>query len=213
MTRRLFVPVNPTDLERYTKKWVPRRAKKPLAVIRGLDVMKRALQSLPPRELCMLFVVRVLRVEQDDVSELFFVRQSNISYRLERAEYRIQLHAKLHDLCSETMLRRALFDVGMNELAVRQVLGVAKTSSQSATAETLEVSQGSIRHTFATAVNRLKEKMDSIKNGKAAYDYLTLIESNYNQLRQIFSQQRFAWKVGDSGYVTAPKKKLKVGEK
>ena len=126
-------------------------------MIRSLDVFKRALQRLPPRELQMLYTVRVLRVEQEELTSIYRVRQSNISYRLDRAEYRIQLHAQIAELCSETQLRRVLYDVGMCESAVRIVLGVVKTSSQSATANALDVTQGSVRHIFSTAIGKLEE--------------------------------------------------------
>lgn len=153
MARKLFLTIDPLDLERYTQKEKVKRSPKTLEIVRGLDIFKRALQALPPRELYMLYAVRVLRVEQDDISELFHVRQSNISYRLERATVRIQLHTKIANTCSETALRRVLYAVGLPETSVRAALGVVKTTSQSATAEALKVTQGSVRHIFATAIS------------------------------------------------------------
>ena len=110
----------------------------------------------------MLYAVRVLRVEQDELTSLYSVRQSNISYRLDRAEYRIQLHAEISSICSETQLRRVLYDVGISESAVRAVLGVVKTSSQSATANALNVTQGSVRHIFSTAITKLSESSNEV---------------------------------------------------
>jgi hypothetical protein len=202
MARKLFLTVDPVDLDRYTRKKVPRRTSKNIQVVRGIDLLKRALQSLPPRELAMLYAVKVLRVEQDDISERFKVRQSNISYRLERACTRIQLHFKIAQTCSETALRRVLYDIGLAEPSVRAVLGVVKTTSQSATANTLKVTQGSVRHIFATAIARLREKKDQVPDGDRAYKLLTIIESSYNQLRSISIQSRWAWKVGNTNYPT-----------
>jgi len=205
--RRLFMTIDPATLERYTQQKKLSREKRPLEIIRGIDILRRALQSLPPRELYMLYAVKVLKVEQDDVSDLFHVRQSNISYRLERAIYRIKLHAQLNDLCSETTLRKALYAVGLPEDSVSAVLGVAKTTSQSATADALCVTQGSVRHKFFTAVTKLREQKDTIPNGEAVYKYLSTIEANYNQLRSIQMQSRWDWKVGDTNYLTKSKKK------
>jgi len=208
MGRKLFMRVDPYALDRYTKKKVPRRRKKTLEAIWFLDILKRALQSLPPRELTIVYAVKVLRVEQDEVKDLFNVRQSNISYRLERAFYRIQLHKQIADTCSEAALRIVLYDVGMSEAAVRAVLGVVKTSSQSATAEVLKVTQGSIRHLFATALEKVAAAPKTIPNRDKAYQLLNLIQMNYNQLRSIASQSRWVWKIGDSNYPT-PREKVK----
>jgi predicted XRE-type DNA-binding protein len=169
-------------------------------------LMKRALQVLPPRELYMLYAVKVLRVEQDEITDLFHVRQSNISYRLERANCRIKLHSRIAETCSETTLRRVLYEVGLGEFAVRAVLGVVKTSSQSATAQALNVTQGSVRHLFATAIERLQEaSVAHVPNRKEALELLILIEMNYNQLRSIKIQDRWKWKVGSSNYLTPRK--------
>jgi DNA-directed RNA polymerase specialized sigma24 family protein len=206
MPRKLFLVIDPQDLDRYTKKKIPKTRKRPLEVVRKIDLLRRSLQLLPPRELYMLFAVKVLRVEQDEITELFHVRQSNISYRLERANYRIKLHSQISETCSETTLRKVLYAVGMNEFAVRAVLGVVKTSSQSATAEALGVTQGSVRHLFATAISRLRdESSKDVPNRDAALSLLLLIELNYNQLRSIKIQERWVWKVGSSNYPTPRK--------
>ncbi len=134
MARKLFLIIDPYDLDRYTKKAVCHGKKRNLEIIRKLDLLRRSMQLLPPRELYMLYAVKALRVEQDDITDIFHVRQSNISYRLERAVCRIKLHTQIMETCSETGLRRVLYKVGVGEGTVRAVLGVFKTSSQSATA-------------------------------------------------------------------------------
>jgi len=199
--RKLFLVVDPLDLDRYTKKKIPRKRGRNLEIIQRIDLLRRALQALPPRELYMLYAVKVLRVEQEEITDLFHVRQSNISYRLERANYRIQLHHKMAETCSETTLRRVLYDAGLAEQVVRAVLGVVKTSSQSATATALGVTQGSVRHLFATAIARLKDDTtEHISDREDALNLLLLIEMNYNQLRSIKIQERWEWKVKGSNY-------------
>lgn len=200
MSRKLFMRVDPRLLERYTKKVIPRRRKRTPETLKSLAILKRSLQALPPRELNMLFAIKVLKVEQDDIKELYNVRQSNISYRLERAQYRIELHRQIADICSETELRRALYDVGLPEVAVRAVLGVIKTSSQSATAEALGVTQGSVRHLYSTALQKLKNASDAIPGKVQAHRLMSLIALNYNQLRAIKPQSRWEWKVGCTNY-------------
>lgn len=200
MSRKLFLRVDPRLLERFTKKIIPRRRKKTLETLQHLAVLKKALQALPPRELNMLFAIKVLKVDQDDIKELYNVRQSNISYRLERAQYRIELHKQISDLCSETELRRILYDVGLPEIVVKTVLGVVKTSSQSATAEALNVTQGSVRHLYSTALKKLSEVSDDVVGKERAFQLMSLIALNYNQLRAIKNQQRWEWKVGKTNY-------------
>lgn len=190
MPRQLFRQVENRALERYTKKNVPRRRKASFEKIQMLAQLRRSLQALPPRELQMLYMVKVLRVEQEEARKIYAVRQSNISYRLDRAKDRIALHNEMLTLASETQLRRRLFDLGFSEHTVRAVTGVVRTTSQSAAAEALAVSQGSVRHIFATAVLRLGESYPNSPELKL----LKLVERSYNQLRAISTQKRWLWK-------------------
>ena len=82
MARQFFTQLDNHTLERYTKKEIPRRRRATPAKVRKLCNLHRALQALPPRELQMLYMVRVLRVEQEEARRIYAVRQSNISYRL-----------------------------------------------------------------------------------------------------------------------------------
>ena len=210
MSRRFFSVIDPQELDRYTRKEISRRRRKPLEVIRRLEILKRSLQLLPPRELSMLYAVKVLRVEQEEITDLFHVRQSNISYRLERANYRIKLHAQIAETCSETNLRKALLSLGLNDFAISSILGVVKTSSQSATAKSLGVTQGSVRHLYSVAISKLEnESSQDIPYRDEALALLKLIEMNYNHLRSIKIQDRWFWKVGDSNYLNSDKNKKK----
>jgi len=205
MGKKLFLRTDPVELDRYTKKNIPRRRQQTLETIRGIDLLKRAMQALPPRELIMLFVTKVNGCEQDDVTHLFNVRQSNISYRLDRAEKRIQLQAQLLSTCSETALRRALHKVGVSEPAVRAILGVVKTSSQSATAEALKITQGAVRSLYADAIEKLKKHTGDFPEKTPSIRLLEIIEMNYNNLRSIKSQKRWQWKVRGTNY-SGPRK-------
>lgn len=190
MARKFFTQLDNHTLERYTKKEVPRRRRATPKKMRLLCNLRRALQALPPRELQMLYMVRVLRVEQEEARRVYAVRQSNISYRLDRAKSRIKLHEEMLSLVSETQLRRKLLELGLPENTIRAVTGVVRTTSQTAAAEALSISQGSVRHMFSQAIKRLEE---TDPQGKEL-QLLKLVERSYNQLRAIASQQRWVWK-------------------
>ena len=196
MTRQLFLRTDPVELDRYELKSVPRRLKFSTEKIHHMDLLKRAIQSLPPRELQMLYTDHVLGVGQEEASSLFCVRQSNLSYRVQRANKRITLYAGLNRIISETSLRRSLLRLGMTEDRVRIVLGVAKTTSQSATAEAFKISQGSVRYIFASAL----KKVEASLNGTPVHQLLLEVEQNYNQLRAIQPQKRWQWKVLETNY-------------
>jgi DNA-directed RNA polymerase specialized sigma24 family protein len=157
--------------------------------------LRRALQALPPRELQMLYMVRVLKVEQEEARRIYAVRQSNISYRLDRAKSRIKLHDEMLSLVSETQLRRKLLELGLPENTIRAVTGVVRTTSQTAAAEALKISQGSVRHMFSQAIKRLEETEPTAPE----LELLKLVERSYNQLRAISSQQRWIWKKSAGG--------------
>jgi len=190
LSRQLFRQVDPRFLERYTKKDIPRHRRISPEKLRMVVKLKRAMQELPPRELAMLFSVKINGIEQEEVRRIYAVRQSNVSYRLNRSRERIQLHLQIFDLVSETQLRRTLLDLGLNDHTIRAVTGVVRTSSQTAAADALEVSQGSVRHIYSQALQLLEEKLPK----SSELELLRLIECNYNQLRCIEAQERWAWK-------------------
>lgn len=195
----LFIRTDPADLERYTTQNVPRRRKIPPEKAWRLELMRRALQSIPPRELQMLYAVKVLNIEQEEIAGLYNVRQSNISYRLERAVKRIRLFTELTQITSETQLRRRLIDLGIGEAGIRAVLGVVKTTSQSATAKTLGISQGSVRHLYAAAVERITSFDEAGKESAL----LAAVAANFSQMRAIETQGRWRWKVDGLNYPNA----------
>lgn len=189
---------DPRALDRYTKTDTPRRVKITPEKARNLDLLTRALQNIPPREMMMLYQTVALRVEQEEICSLYRVRQSNVSYRIERAHYRIELFVRLISQMSETSLRRALIQTKFSPAAIQTILGVVKTTSQSATAEALGASQGSVRHIFTTALSKLA----SLEGYSEALGVLRTVETNFNQLRAIRTQRRWQHKVGGSNYPT-----------
>ena len=201
MPRQLFRSIDPTLLDRYSdrrREGFGRRM--PLELRRSLDLFRRSLQSLPARELRMLFQSFVLKVDQDDIASLFLVRQSNISYRLQRTEERLKLRREIQSIASETTLRNALLDAGTPLPFVDICLGILKTFSQTVTANGLGVSQGSVRHAFDTTRKRIEEYRPPTpqqeQERQALLQMMTLATANWNRLQEIEAQNRYAWKRG-----------------
>jgi hypothetical protein len=78
---------------------------------------------------------------------------------------------------------------------VRAVLGVVRTSSQSVTAKTLGVSQGSIRNLYLTALSKLEGGKGLIQDRERVLQLLRLVELSYNCLREICCKQMYKWKI------------------
>lgn len=201
MVRRFFQPVDPSKLDQYTdrrREGLGRR--KPAAVVRALDLFRRSLQSLPYRELQMLFHKQVLRVDQDDIANLFLVRQSNISYRLQRAIERLKLRNEIQSIASETTLRNALLDAGTPYPSVGIVLAVLKTFSQKLTGTGLGLTQGIVRHTFEATFKQIEayepRSPQQERDRQALLHMMRLAAANWNRLHEIEAQSRFAWKRG-----------------
>jgi len=191
MGRSLFVITDPRVLETYSHEKPSRRRRSSPEKLRYLVRLRQGLQSLPPRELSMLYLVKAKRNIQELVSPLFSVRQSNVSYRLNRAQERIRLHHEFLEICSETQLRRQLIEAGLTEPIIRMVTGTVRTTSQSATAQALSTSQGTIRHHFDVVL----KKLESIAPDSPALALLRKMRANPNGLRALNPQSRFQWKV------------------
>jgi DNA-directed RNA polymerase specialized sigma24 family protein len=213
MPRRFFEVVDPSKLDQYTdrrREGIGRR--KPAAVVRSLDLFRRSLQCLPYRELQMLFHKQVLRVDQDDIATLFLVRQSNISYRLQRAEERLKLRHEIQSVASETTLRNALLDAETPPRIVDIVLGVLKTFSQKLAAAGLGLTQATVRNAFDKTLKRIAAYQPPTPRQEAERQALLrmmcLVNSHWNQLHEIDPQSRYSWKRGKKPKPTqaAPKK-------
>lgn len=195
--RQLYMRTDPRELDRYTKNSIPKRRKINREVQNNLQLLRRALHGLPPRELMMIFETKVLENEQDEICCLYNVRQSNISYRLDRATKRIKFFFLLNQMMSESEFRRLLIQAKFNDRVIRTLLGVCKTTSQTATAKAFGATQGNVRHVFISASAKLTERCPE----SMALEVLELVDKHFNLLRSIETQRRFAHKVRDSNYI------------
>lgn len=202
MSRHKFQQVELDFFDRceWSKNRAIRSRKISLETRKHLSILRRALQALPPRELQFLYLKRCKGLVQNETCKIYSVEQQNISYRLNRASERISLHYKIYSLCSETQLRRKLFDLGLSEDSVRIITGVVKTSSQAAIAKLLSVSLGSIRYAYAKALDRMEKECPDSNELKL----LKLIERNLCQLRCNAGQERWKWKKSRLGASDVP---------
>ncbi len=198
MPKRLYIDGLNFDLFSSTRLKLPRR-KLPLETRRHLDLFRRALQLLPVRELSILFQLHVLNQQQDDISPLYEVRQGNISYHRQRAITRIKLHHAIWSLISETRFRQALIDANVPHHEIPIVLGIIKTSSQTAAAQANGTSQPKVRATWERAQRSLQRHRPNDPAAQQlhakALALVALIRENLNQLRAFTVQSRFQYKV------------------
>lgn len=203
------VTMLPDDMRRYDyycRKEGDRYRKTNQEVRRNIEMLRRALQILPPRELDMIFATKVNLGIQDKIRERFSVQQSNISYRLAQSWKRIKLYIRISEMMSETRLRTLLFQAQIPNLSVQIVLGFVKTENQSVTARSLGLTQGKARGLFLLTLKAIQETTKLRPKDKTKLlELLNLINENFNRLRAPQSQERWSWKVGDSNYTSVVK--------
>lgn len=155
--------------------------------------LRMATSVIPRRELQMMCAHLVWGKGQEEIARQNTVTQGDVSYRIKRARERMALWHKIDSILKESELREILyheFSLGMVEIAV--VLGIYRTTSQSVCAKALRLTQGNVRHTFV----RVKELVAS-KNtveAKRVTEVLTILSNNYNRLRALDHQSRWAKK-------------------
>jgi DNA-directed RNA polymerase specialized sigma24 family protein len=199
--RKLFIPTSPTVMDGYETRLTSVRRRLSEETVRQMDLFRRGLQAIPPRELRMIFKHHVHEAGQEDVASLFDVRQSNISYRMKASQARIKLFVELKSIVSESAFRSALFRAGCDLRTVELVLGVSKTCSQRAVADAMGINQGTVRAAVATAVRKIRELAQSGDTDAAkSVELLGVVTKNYNKLRAIRPQKRWSAKVGQSLY-------------
>lgn len=200
MGRTFFLLTDPVKLDRYTNHRPPRRRRKPLALVRELDGFKRSLQCLPRRELQILYQSQVLHVQQDDIADLLLVRQTNCSYRLQRAQERLKLHHQIRAIGSETRCRAALLAAGVSQERTLIALGILRTLSMSTVARSLNVKPSHVRHSFDAARRSVEAHVpttpEETRDRQTLLQMMDLAQANWNQLMEIEPQGRFAWKRG-----------------
>jgi hypothetical protein len=195
--KQLIQQVDPLILDQYawSRDDILRRRSKPLETVKYLSILRRALQALPPRELQFVYLQRAKGLIQEETRKIYSVRQQNISYRLIRASQRIVLHYKLMTLSSETSIRRRLLDLGFSADLIRVITGIVRTSSQTATAEALGVSPGSIRYSYSKVLNTL-EVHDQTQAIRLLQGQISETEIRRRLINQGFPLDHVQWVAG-----------------
>jgi hypothetical protein len=196
------------DLDRFphtkrnSHRWQRRRLASETALL--LELQRRALVNLPPHESQILYQLKALQCSQGEISELHKVRQSNISYHLERSQYRIRLHVKLSQICSETTIHRVLCRLNsllvkdkkmpMSDEEILTFKAVLKSSAQSRVAEVLGVKIQKAKDPYRKISKLLQEYQHSIPEAQQVLDYIAVVSSNWNQLCPPKLQGRWRWR-------------------
>ena len=145
-----------------------------------IELVKQAMDSLPPREADFVELYYFRRLRQSDIAAIFSVSQPTVCYRLARAAARIRFLLHLPEIDREKM-QKELTGFLSDPLDVRILLLMWETTCQSEAAKRLGVSQGLVRHRFLRAVAQMRANRRFRRYVKL-FDY---IAANLNILREV----------------------------
>ncbi|MCB9584567.1 MAG: hypothetical protein H6718_04185 [Polyangiaceae bacterium] len=114
------------------------------------------LDRLPEREADIVQLYFQLGKKQSEIAGVFGITQAAVSYRLQRAVRRLKFYVDMPTFDPQE-LRADLMTVIPETPIVDVLVSIADTSCQSATAEELRVTQGSVRARLMTGTRRLKK--------------------------------------------------------
>lgn len=121
-----------------------------------LERIQTLLDDLPPMEADYVDLYYYRRKKQTDIADMFGVSQPTVCYRLQRAAARIQFLLSLPPISEkevESTMRKFLTE----EIDVRIMVQMLKTTCQSEVAKRLKVSQGLVRHRFIRAIEKMRD--------------------------------------------------------
>lgn len=121
-----------------------------------LERIQTLLDDLPPMEADYVDLYYYHRKKQTDIAEMFGVSQPTVCYRLQRAAARIQFLLSLPPI-SETEVEVTMRKFLTEEIDVRIMVQMLKTTCQSEVAKRLKVSQGLVRHRFIRAIEKMRD--------------------------------------------------------
>ena len=153
--------------------------------------LERHLDRIPPAEADYLFLYFFKGKRQDDIAAIFGRTQADVSYRLNRGIERIRFLESLPEVSEieveETLanLRSPTGEPLISEFNLRILLGMLRSTCQSAVARELGISQGKVRHRFVTSIGRIQA---AVQEGILPRRFLSLFECvarNGNILKEI----------------------------
>lgn len=131
-----------------------------------LERIQTLLDDLPPNEADYIDLYYYRHKKQTDIAKMFNVSQPTVCYRLQRAAARIMFLLSLPPI-SEDEVEFTMRKFLTEEIDVRIMVQMLKTTCQSEVAKRLNVSQGLVRHRFIRAI----EKMRDAKRYEDGYRY------------------------------------------
>ena len=150
-----------------------------------IEHVRAVLDQLPPREADFVDLYYFKRLRQTDIAAIFGCSQPTVCYRLARAADRIRFLLNLPQVDKDRM-ERDLSGFLNDPLDVQIMIQMWQTTCQSAVAESLNVSQGLVRHRFLRTLTRMRQNPNLVKY-VVLFDY---ISANLNILREV---QRPVW--------------------
>lgn len=153
--------------------------------VANIQRIQDLLPEIPDREADFIELYYFRRKRQVEIAKLFQVSQPTVCYRLQRACSRIQFLMAIPKT-TEKELRRELGKLVDDPKDVNIMVGMWKTTCQSAVAKDLGVSQGLVRHRFLRTVKKLK----AAKGQEKLVKLFEIISDNLNILREV---QRPTW--------------------
>lgn len=161
------------------------------------EKLAAVIEKLPPREKDIVRLYYEKGKDQRDIGVILNITQGDVSYRLKRAIKRIKFMLKLPNLEEESM-RLKLLGLLPNEQYVSIMIGIYKTSSQSAVAKEIGLSQGKIRYRFLRGLEIIQKNMSSDAVLQEYFEAFSMISGAFNICRELESQERWQSKFMDS---------------
>jgi hypothetical protein len=148
-----------------------------------LDRLHQHLDRIPPVEADYIFLYYLKGKRQDDIAAIFHRTQADVSYRLNRGVERIRFLESLPDVTEDQI--QASLATTIPEFNLRILLGMFRTTCQSAVARELGISQGKVRHRFVSSITVIRQ---AVEDGRLDPCFLTLFERiarNGNILQEV----------------------------
>lgn len=147
--------------------------------------VRSVLSQIPAREADFVELYYFNRVRQTAIAQLFNLSQPTVCYRLQRAAARIRyiLDMPTHDVW---LLEQDLRGVLTDEVDIKIMLGMLRTTCQSEVAQEIGVTQGFVRHRYFRTIDRLK-KMRGMETYVQMFEH---VAANLNILKET---HRSAW--------------------
>lgn len=121
-----------------------------------LERIRTLLDDLPPNEADYVDLYYYRHKKQTDIAKMFNVSQPTVCYRLQRAAARIMFLLSLPPI-SEDDVEDTMCSFFTEEIDVRIMIQMLKTTCQSEVAKRLGVSQGLVRHRFIRAIDKMRD--------------------------------------------------------